>query len=147
MKNTLVPKLPLSESTKYGVAYAIAQFNNQFEAAHMAIDLASVLKGKISPQTTHAVAPGGCKERNENAAEGNKNLVSSLGVGGYTNNGNNELRKTHTSSTGQQHFSSAENLNTQNTRDRRANIDNVGGQGGGESVKPNTVEESRAKVE
>ncbi|KAH3676157.1 hypothetical protein WICMUC_002179 [Wickerhamomyces mucosus] len=59
MKKTLEPKPadPGTSSTKYGVAYAIAKFHNQFEAVDIAIDLALSLNGKISPTITQQIGP------------------------------------------------------------------------------------------
>ena len=59
MKNTLDCKfaLPGPGLTRYGVAYAIAQFSSQFDAVVIESDLARTLSGKISPVTTQAQGP------------------------------------------------------------------------------------------
>ena len=59
IKNTLACRLafPGPEFTKYGVEYAIAQFNSQFDAVVIDRDLALTFNGKISPVTTQAQGP------------------------------------------------------------------------------------------
>ena len=54
----LTPAGPVVEgSTRYGVAYPIAKFHNQFEAVDNDMPLARMERGKISPVTTQATGP------------------------------------------------------------------------------------------
>ena len=54
MKNTLLCRFasPGELSTRYGVAYAIAQLRSQLDAVVMESDFARTFNGKISPVTT-----------------------------------------------------------------------------------------------
>lgn len=91
--------------------------------------------------------PSGSEEGNEDAAEGNQDVLGSAGVGSDTGDGNDELRQRHTGGTSQQDVSSTNDFHQQDTWDSRTDVDNVGGQRSGETVDTSGLEESGTEVE
>lgn len=68
-------------------------------------------------------------------------------MGSDTGDGNDELGQRHTGGTSQQDVSSTNDFHQQDTGNSRTNVDDVGGQGSGETVDTSRLEESSTEVE
>lgn len=79
-------------------------------------------------------SPGGSKEEDVEADEGNENLVGDIGIGGNSDNGDNVLTDEHANCSHQQELTTTDTLNKPHTRDGGDDVDDVGDETDEESV-------------